>query len=39
VPYWVGGLGALFSGLYWLMKRREKVMEAEGNEEKKGDDK
>jgi len=39
VPYWVGGLGALFSGLYWLMKRREKVMEAEGKEEKKGDDK
>jgi formate dehydrogenase iron-sulfur subunit len=34
VPYWVGGFGALFSGLYWIINRRDKVMEQENNEQK-----
>lgn len=26
VPYWVGGFAALFSGLNWVIKRRDKLM-------------
>lgn len=34
VPYWVGGFAALFSGLNWIIKRRDKLM-SENNKTQK----
>ena len=33
VPYWVGGLGAMFTGLHWIIKRRDKLMTEDKPEE------
>lgn len=38
VPYWIGGLGAFFTGLNWIIKRRNKLTTEEQNE-KEGSDK
>ena len=37
VPYWVGGFAALFSGLNWIINRRDKIMT--DNSEKTGEKK
>lgn len=37
VPYWAGGFAALFSGLNWIIKRRDKIMTE--NSEKTGEEK
>lgn len=34
VPYWAGGFAALFSGLNWIIKRREKLMTEKEPDEK-----
>jgi formate dehydrogenase iron-sulfur subunit len=36
VPYWVGGLGAMFWGLFHVIKRRDQVMAEEGKNGKGG---
>ena len=38
VPYWVGGFAALFSGLNWIIKRRDKII-PENTEKKQGEEK
>ncbi len=36
VPYWVGGLGAMFGGLYWIINRRNTVPAEERTEREGG---
>jgi Fe-S-cluster-containing dehydrogenase component len=38
VPYWVGGFGAMFAGLNWIIKRRDKIA-GEEQHKQPGDEK
>lgn len=37
VPYWALGLGAMFGGLYWIVQRRDTLMEKERSHEESED--